>query len=92
MEYKKLRKEFYYNPCLKTAKELIGKIIVRLKGKRLYSAVIVETEAYLGSRDAAAHSFIGKTKRNEVMFGESGNAYVYFTYGNHFCLNTFSRK
>lgn len=92
MEYKKLSKEFYYKPCLKTAKELIGKIIVRKKGKRLYSAVIVETEAYLGNADAASHSFNGKTKRNEVMFGESGNAYVYFTYGNHYCLNAVAGK
>ena len=74
-------------PCIRAAKELIGKILVRKKGSRLYSGIIVETEAYLGSRDAASHSFKVPTKRNEVMFGEAGNAYVYFTYGNHYCIN-----
>ncbi len=74
-------------PCIWAAKELIGKILVRKKGSRVYSGIIVETEAYLGSRDAASHSFNGPTKRNEVMFGEGGNAYVYFTYGNHYCVN-----
>ncbi len=87
MKYKKLNKAFYLKPCLKAAKELIGKMLVRKKGKKVYSGIIVETEAYLGDRDAASHSFNGVTKRNEVMFGEGGNAYVYFTYGNHHCVN-----
>lgn len=84
---KKISIEFYHKPCLKAAKELIGKMLVRKKGKKVYSGIIVETEAYLGDRDAASHSFNGVTKRNEVMFGEGGNAYVYFTYGNYHCVN-----
>jgi len=79
-------------PCIRAAKELIGKILVRKKGSRVYSGIIVETEAYLGSGDAASHSFNGPTKRNEVMFGEGGNAYVYFTYGNHYCINAVTGK
>lgn len=87
MKYKILDKDFYYKPCLKAAKELIGKVLVRKKGNKVYSGIIVETEAYLGDNDAASHSYRGVTKRNEVMFGEGGYAYVYFTYGNHYCVN-----
>lgn len=87
MKYKKLSKEFYLQPCLKAAKELIGKILVRVKDKNVYSGKIVETEAYLGSRDEASHSFKGLTQRNKFMFSSGGIAYVYFTYGNHYCVN-----
>jgi DNA-3-methyladenine glycosylase len=48
---------------------------------------IVEVEAYDGSVDQAAHTFIGRTKRNEIMFRQGGYLYVYFTYGVHFCSN-----
>ena len=83
----KLPKEFYLQKCLVVAKELIGKILVRIKGNKIYSGIIVETEAYLGEKDKASHSYIGKTKRNEFMFSSGGIAYVYFTYGNHYCFN-----
>lgn len=84
---KKLEEDFYLQSCLKAAKELIGKVLVRKKGRKIYSGIIVETEAYLGDKDAASHSFNGKTKRNEHMFARGGTAYVYFTYGNHYCVN-----
>lgn len=74
-------------PCLTVAKELIGKVLVRKKVRKVYSGIIVETEAYLGSADEASHSYRGKTMRNEQMFGDGGVIYVYFTYGAHFCMN-----
>lgn len=92
MDIKKLPKEFYLQKCLTVARALIGKILVRIKGNKIYSGIIVETEAYLGEKDPAAHSFIGKTKRNEVMFSEGGVTYVYFTYGNHYCFNVVTEK
>ena len=84
---KKLPKKFYLRDCVIVAKDLIGKILVRKKGRRVYAGIIVETEAYKGSLDSASHSYNGKTKRNEVMFEEGGICYVYFTYGNHYCMN-----
>jgi DNA-3-methyladenine glycosylase len=87
VKIRKLKEDFYMQACLKAAKELIGKVLVRKKGRRVYSGIIVETEAYLGDKDAASHSYRGKTLRNESMFGSGGAAYVYFTYGNHYCVN-----
>lgn len=86
-KYIKLPKDFYLRSSIIVAKDLLGKILVHKKGKRIYSGIIVETEAYTGRNDPAAHSFGGMTKRNEVMFGEGGACYVYFTYGNHYCVN-----
>ena len=71
------------------AQRLIGSTLVRIldDGERL-SGMIVETEAYLGVEDAAAHSFGGRrTARNEAMYAVGGTAYVYFTYGMHHCVN-----
>lgn len=83
----KLKREFYIRNLLTVAKELLGKIIVKNDGRRAVSGKIVEVEAYHGDYDQASHAFIGKTKRNEVMFDEGGHLYVYFTYGAHFCAN-----
>src|SRR5262249_33726314 len=67
--------------------DLLGKILIRRQGRKLLTGRIVEVEAYLGADDPAAHASIGKTKRNAVLFGPPGYAYVYFIYGNHYCLN-----
>ena len=67
--------------------ELLGKLIVRKDGRKLIAGRIVEVEAYLGAGDAAAHSAAGRTARNEVLWGPPGQAYVYFIYGVHYCLN-----
>lgn len=92
MFYKKLPKEFYMQKSVSAAKNLIGKILVRKKGKKVYSGIIVETEAYTGATDAASHAYNGKTERNKYMFSEGGVGYVYFTYGNHHCFNVVVEK
>jgi len=83
----KLPLKFYQRNVHKVAKELLGKIFVRKFNCEYLSGRIVEIEAYDGKIDMAAHSYNGKTKRNEVMFKGGGTLYVYFTYGMYFCAN-----
>lgn len=83
----KLPVSFYKRNVLTVARELLGKTLIRKKNNHAFSGIIVETEAYDGRIDEAAHSFKGKTKRNETMFNGAGYLYVYFTYGNHHCCN-----
>jgi DNA-3-methyladenine glycosylase len=82
-----LPREFYDRDPRRVSRELLGKVLVRREGRRVRTARIVEVEAYLGVDDPAAHSFAGRTLRNAVLFGPPGYAYVYFIYGNHYCLN-----
>lgn len=84
---KKLGRSFYTRDLLTVAGELLGKILVKNESGFFLSGKIVEVEAYDGAIDQAAHTFIGKTKRNEIMFNKGGYFYVYFTYGAHYCCN-----
>jgi DNA-3-methyladenine glycosylase len=88
----KLPRKFYLQSVLTVAKKLLGKVLVKNTGNGLYAGRIVEVEAYDGLIDEASHAFIGKTKRNEVMFREGGVLYVYFTYGIYFCCNVVTGK
>jgi DNA-3-methyladenine glycosylase len=69
------------------ARFLLGQVLVRRLGRRRVAVRIVETEAYLGEGDAAAHSFRGRTPRTEPLWGPAGTVYIYFIYGMHHCLN-----
>jgi DNA-3-methyladenine glycosylase len=88
---KPLPRGFYNRDPREVAPALLGKLLVRVIKRttknNILAGRIVETEAYLGAGDAAAHSAAGKTPRNAVLFGPPGHAYVYFIYGNHYCLN-----
>jgi DNA-3-methyladenine glycosylase len=80
--------EFYSRDTVTVARDLLGCVLVSTSGGETTSGRIVETEAYLGSDDAGSHAATrGVTKRNSVMYGPPGRAYVYFTYGNHHMLN-----
>lgn len=80
-------RSFYVHPPDQVARALLGKVLVRRCEGEWLSGRIVEVEAYFGEGDEAAHAFSGKTRRNAVIFGRPGFAYVYFIYGMHYCLN-----
>ena len=82
-----LPRSFFLQSPETLAPALLGKILARRQRGRLLAGRIVETEAYLGSDDPAAHAFRGETSRNAVLFGAPGHAYVYSIYGLHFCMN-----
>jgi DNA-3-methyladenine glycosylase len=84
---KLLRRAFFNRDPRAVARELLGKLIVRRKGRNQLAGRIVEVEAYLGAGDLAAHAAAGNTARNSVLWGPPGHAYVYFIYGVHYCLN-----
>jgi DNA-3-methyladenine glycosylase len=84
---RKLPREFYDRDTRLVARELLGQWLVRVDRGVTRIARIVETEAYLGPHDRAAHSARGRTPRTQTMFGPPGHAYVYLIYGLHHCLN-----
>jgi len=78
-----LRRAFYDRPVLDVALDLLGAVVWHDE----VAVRLTEVEAYAGAADPASHAYRGQTARNRVMFGPPGHAYVYFTYGMHFCMN-----
>ena len=78
---------FFSRPTLIVARQLLGAFVVKRAGGREYWGRVVETEAYVGTKDKASHAHKGQTKRNAVMFGPPGYSYVYLVYGMHHLLN-----
>lgn len=85
--YRLLPRTFFEVSPLQVAPALLGKLLIRRQHGRARRVRLVETEAYLGSGDAAAHSAVGRTARNAVLFGPPGHLYIYLIYGMHLCLN-----
>jgi DNA-3-methyladenine glycosylase len=85
---------FYRRDTAVVARDLLGcRLIRRFPGGERRAVVIVETEAYLGAKDRAAHTWNGRrTPRVAPMWGPGGHAYVYFVYGMHYCLNVVTQE
>jgi DNA-3-methyladenine glycosylase len=82
-----LAREFFDRPSAEVAPELLGCVLEHETVDGLVAVRVTEVEAYAGEADPASHAWRGRTQRTAVMFGPPGHAYVYFTYGMHFCVN-----
>ena len=83
----RLSRDYFTRNTVQVARGLLGTRLVRLEGYQRVGGLIVETEAYRGEEDQACHARAGRTKRTQVMYGQPGHAYIYFTYGKHWMLN-----
>lgn len=92
MKPKKLRRNFFAQPTIQVAQKLLGKYLVLKQNGTTLSGKIVETEAYVGKDDQASHAYKRVTHRNKIMYGPPGYTYIYFVYGNHYCLNFVTEK
>ena len=81
-----LPRNFYDRDPRRVARDLLGKLLIRREDRRILAGRVVEVEAYLHN-DPAAHSYVGRTARNYILWGPPGISYVYFIYGNHYCFN-----
>jgi DNA-3-methyladenine glycosylase len=88
MKRERIQRNFFLQPTLEVARNVLGKRLVRIEpsGGRI-SGIINEAEAYVGTEDLGCHAKAGRTRRNRSMWGSPGHAYVYFTYGMHWLLN-----
>jgi DNA-3-methyladenine glycosylase len=82
-----ISRDFFARHSVQVAPDLLGCVIEHQTADGLVAVELTEVEAYAGESDPASHAYRGKTRRNAVMFGPPGHAYVYFTYGMHFCVN-----
>src|SRR5437588_11204601 len=93
MSSDKLPHELYLQDTVTVARALLGCVLWRRIGRTLLAALLVETEAYLGANDMASHARRGlRSARNDSMYLEGGHAYVYFTYGMHWCMNVVTQE
>ena len=83
----RLPRSFFSRPTLEVARQTLGQRLVRIENGQRLAGIITETEAYIGEADLGCHAHVGRTPRNQVMYGPAGHAYVYFTYGMHWCIN-----
>jgi DNA-3-methyladenine glycosylase len=82
-----ISRDFFARHSVEVAPELLGCVLEHQTADGLVAVELTEVEAYEGEADPASHAYHGKTRRNAVMYGPPGHAYVYFTYGMHFCVN-----